>query len=294
MNPAYAFLAAFTLQILVMSVLYPAWFARHIRRMVPKLPAERLAQLYPGVDLRLNVERFVSRFRAANLLIAVLGVPLWAWFSRYTQRPDWDDGPVETLGAAYFFVQAAPLMVAALLHARVKKKLLGQTLPGVKRTASLRRRGLFDFVSPFVVALAGLCYVWYAVFVLYIEQHPFPGFAGVAVNIGFMTLLYAVEGFAVYWMLYGRKINRLETDVNSMRTIGLGVRACVIVCIAAVVHQTVNFTLVLQDLQRWEPFAGSLFLVFCAALCMMALVAPPRDPDAESFDSNAGLRERSP
>jgi hypothetical protein len=293
MNPAYAFLAAFTWQILVMSVLYPAWFVRHIRRTMPKLPADRLAQLYPGVDPALAVERFLSRFRLANLVIAVLGLPLWGWFFRYTQRPDWDDGPIEALGSAYFFLQAVPLMVVALLQARLKKKLLAQTTAAVKRTATLRRRGLFDFVSPLVVAVAGLCYAWYAAFVFYIDQHPFPGFAGVAVNIGFMTLLYAMEGFAVYWLLYGRKINRLETDASSIRLLGLGVRACVIVCIAAVVHQSVNFMLVLQDLQRWEPFAASLFLVFCATLCMTAVIAPPRDPDMESFEST-GLRQRNP
>ena len=53
MIEAYAFLAAFTVQILVMSVLYPAWFIRYVRVQATRFPAERLAQLYPGVDLGL-------------------------------------------------------------------------------------------------------------------------------------------------------------------------------------------------------------------------------------------------
>ena len=51
MIEAYAFLAAFTVQILAMSVLYPAWFISYVRVQATSFPAERFAQLYPGVDL---------------------------------------------------------------------------------------------------------------------------------------------------------------------------------------------------------------------------------------------------
>jgi hypothetical protein len=47
MTAAYAFLAAFTLQILVVSVLLPAWFIKYVRVQATRLPAERLAHLYP-------------------------------------------------------------------------------------------------------------------------------------------------------------------------------------------------------------------------------------------------------
>jgi hypothetical protein len=73
MIETYAFLAMFTLQILAMSVLYPAWFIRYCRRQATSIPAECLAQLYPGVDVSLARERFLTRYRTLNAGIAVLG-----------------------------------------------------------------------------------------------------------------------------------------------------------------------------------------------------------------------------
>ena len=70
MIEAYAFLAAFTVQILVLSVLHPAWFTRDAR-------AKGEAQL-PGWD-RKSRERFLSVYRAVNAGIAVLGLVLLGW-----------------------------------------------------------------------------------------------------------------------------------------------------------------------------------------------------------------------
>src|SRR6266852_4979297 len=106
MIEAYAFLAVFTVQILAMSVLYPAWFIRYWRVQATSIPAERLAQLYPGVDPGLPRERFLTRYRALNTGIAVLGLLLLGWLCGYMRRPDWNDGPVEALVAVYFMVQA--------------------------------------------------------------------------------------------------------------------------------------------------------------------------------------------
>jgi hypothetical protein len=60
MTEAYAFLAAFTAQILAMSVLYPARFDRHVLLQAAGMPTERLAQLYPGIDFDLALARFLT------------------------------------------------------------------------------------------------------------------------------------------------------------------------------------------------------------------------------------------
>ena len=178
MIEVYVFLAVFPVQILVMSVLYPAWFTRHIRARAKSIPAERLAQLYPGVDLGQARERFLTRYRAVNTVIAVLGLLLLGWLFSYMQRPDWDDGAVEALVTVYFLVvQMLPLVLIAWFATRFNK-VHRRSLPEGKRKAILQRRGLFDFVSPFVVFLAVLAYFLFAAFMIYIEQHPFPGFAG--------------------------------------------------------------------------------------------------------------------
>src|SRR4051812_35111246 len=113
MIEVYLFLSLFPLQILVLSVLYPVRLSRMIRTGLKKIPAERLAELYPGVDVGQAHERFLARYRAANTVVAVLGLVLLGWFIRYTQRPNWDVGVVGGMATAYFLLQNAPIMLIA-------------------------------------------------------------------------------------------------------------------------------------------------------------------------------------
>jgi hypothetical protein len=282
MIEAYAFLVVFAVQILAISVLHPVWFIRYVRVRAMSFPAEHFAQLYPGADRSVPLERFLTLYRVLNMGIAVLGLLLLGWLFSYLRRPDWDDGPVEAIVAVYFVAQMMlQLGLVAWIDVRYSKLLKHSSAEG-KRKAVLQRRGLFDFVSPFTVVLAVLSYFLLAGFVIYIQQDPFPGFAGY-INIGAVTLVYALNAFGVYTMLYGRRKNPLETHADRVRAIGLGVRACIYSCIACVVFMSLNFTLVLLDLQSWEPFALSVFFVTCALLCFRGFTAPPRRPEADGL-----------
>jgi hypothetical protein len=282
MTAAYAFLAAFTLQILVVSVLLPAWFIRYVRLQTTRLPAERLAQLYPDVDLPSFQERFLTQYRALVAGIAVLGLLLLGWLFSYMRRPDWDDGPVEILVTVHFLV-AHMLPFAFLIWAGVRfNKKHKRSAPEGKRTAILQRRGLFDFVSPSAVFVAVLSYFLFAAFVIYIRRHPFPGFAGLITLVA-VTLIYAINAATVYWMLYGRKSNPFETHAGRLHTIGLAVKSSVYSCIVIVVYLSFNFALRLLDLQRWEPFALSSFFVVCALVASMGYAAPLRKPEVDGL-----------
>lgn len=288
MIEAYAFLAAFTVQILTMSVLYPAWFIRYVRVQAARLPAERLAQLYPGVDLGRAQERFLTRYRTLTTGVAVLGLLLLGWLFSYMRRPDWDDGPVQILVTVYFFAaQMLPFFLVVWVGVRFNREHK-RPLPQGKRTAVLQRRGLFDFVSPFVVFLAVLSYLLFAAFTIYLQQHPFLGFAGL-INIVAVTLVYALNAFVVYVMLYGKKGNPFETHAGRLRTIGLAVKSSVYSCIVIVAYLALNFSLRLLDLQRWEPFALSIFFVITALVASMGFIALPRNPQADGLGPDGRL-----
>lgn len=283
MIEAYAFFAVFVIQILAMSGLYPAWFIRYMRRQMASIPAERLPQLYPGVDVARVQKRFLTGYRAMNIGVAVLGLLLLGWLFDYMHRPEWDDGPVEALVSVYFLVQVLPVALIALLAVGFSKVHKPALLEG-KRKAVLQRRGLFDFVSPSTVGLAVLGYFLFVGFVIYIQRDPFPGFTG-PLSIGGMTLVYVLQAAVVYVMLYGKKPNPFETYAGRVHTIGLVVKSCVYSCMACVVFVSLNFTLVLLDLQRWEPFALSVFFVITALLCSMGMMAAPRLPEDDGRDS---------
>jgi hypothetical protein len=286
MIEGYAFLAAFTVQILAVSVLYPLWLIRCVRARAAIVPTERLEQLYPGVDFSRALERFLNPYRAVNTVIAVLGLLMLGWLFNLVRRPDWDKGFVELLTTAYFMVQMLPLCVMGVLGVIYMKAFKHSSQEG-KRKASLQRRGLFDFVSPFVVVVALLVYILFVTFVIYLGEHPFPGFGGL-VNIGAITLVYALNAFVIYKKLYGTK-NPLETNEGRAHTIGLTVKLSVYSCIATTVFVSLIFGLALLELKSWEPFALSVFFVITVLQCSMGLTAPPREPRG----SHTRLRQAS-
>jgi hypothetical protein len=284
MIEAKAFLAMFIVQLIVLSILFPARLSGRIQAIRTKYPPHQYPQLYPrGPEAG---QRFLLMYRLLNTAVAVAGLGLLVWFFRYTQRPDWDDGPVEALDSAFFLLQMIPVMVLGLVGARANKALRN-TLENETRRATLQRRGLFDFVSPLIVFLTVLGYLLFAGFLFYVQKHPFPGFAGFWINIAGVTAIYAAMSFVIYRTMYGMKSNPLQSHADRLRMIEVIVKSCVYSCLACVVFISVNFTLVLLDMQRWEPFAQSASLVAFALLYSMGLRATSDELHIQ------GLRSRS-
>ena len=171
MIEAYAFLAAFTVQILATSVLSPARFIRYVRGWATRLRLPNASRSCTRVSTTVrSIERFLTRYRAANTVIAVLGLLLLGWFFSYMRRPDWDEGAVDRPVTVYFFLQMLPMVLIGLVAVRFNK-VHKRSSPEAKRKAILQRRGLFDFVSPFVVFLAVLSYFLFVAFVIYLDLY---------------------------------------------------------------------------------------------------------------------------
>jgi len=279
MIEAYAFLAAFAVQILVVSVLHPAALTKYAR-------AKAEAQL-PGSD-RDSRERFLNLFRAVNLGIAVLGLALLGWLFNHMRGSGWDVGPVTRLLGAYGVLQLLPFVAIASIGGWIKKRALTRSAPEVRRTASLQRRGLFDFVSPWVVFLAIVGYFLFAALVIHVQDHPFPGFSGYRL-LGTVTLVYALNAFLAYWLLYRRKRWPLETGAYRMQAVAVQVRIAFYTSIAVVVFLSLIVALRLLDLQRWVPCAMSVYFVIIMLLVSMMFFALRRQAQADRL----GLRQAS-
>jgi hypothetical protein len=130
----------------------------------------------------------------------------------------------------------------------------------------------FDFISPFVVFFAVLSYLLFAALVIYLRQDPLAGLAGL-INLGAVTLVYALNAFVLYRVLYGKK-NPFETHAGRLHTIGLTVKSSVYSCIVVVVYLSLNFSLRMLDLQSWQPFALSIFFVVTVLLASVGFAAP--------------------
>jgi len=285
MIEVYCFLAMFLVQILVMSVLYPFRLSRLIRAGLERIPADRLAEHYPGVDVGRAHERFLTRYRTANTMVVVLGLLLLGWFFSSMKRPDWDAGRVGGMLTGYFFLQNFPTILIAWFTTRFNK-VHRRSTPESRRKAILQRRALFDFVSPFTVVLAVLSYSLFAVFMFYVARHPFPGFAGPFLNIGIVTLGYILLGFVAYRQLYGRKKDPLQTHANRMHSISVMVNAIAWACIIVPIFVSLSIARQLLDLATWDPFVGSLVFLICGLLSFRALSMQPRQREADEPGSS--------
>ncbi|MGH6913944.1 MAG: hypothetical protein ACREH3_09595, partial [Geminicoccales bacterium] len=217
----YAFIAAFTAQILILSVLGPVRLIDILRGDIARFIAERAPQIDPSVAAR--VDSRLRLFRVLGLATSVVGVLLMGAFIRYMLRPGWTDGPLEAVLPAYWFVQLLPLFLAVVTAGRFQD-VLKRSLPAERRTALLQPRGLFDFVSRSAVGLAALVYLMHIALLLYIEQHPFPGFAGLLINIAGITLIYAAMALAIYLALRKVGSSPMQRLEDRMRSVGLAIR----------------------------------------------------------------------
>ena len=283
MIEANAFIAAFAVQILIMSVLIPAWTTRNIRARAAS-SSERLAQLYPGVDLFRAMEAYRAQHRALTSGLAVLGMLLLGWLFSDLWRADWNGDKAGALAFGYFIVAVAlPTIHLVRFIARFKREHKPAEL---KRTAILQRRRLLDFVSPLTLAVAALSYLLFVALVFYIEQHPFPGFGGPLANIGILTLGYVGLSIAVYIQLYGKNRSRFESPADHLQRIGLTVKGAIYVCIAVTVNASITLALQLLELKSWAPVAGSVFFTTLSFLSYLGFSAPPRKPEMDELRSS--------
>jgi hypothetical protein len=280
MIEVYAFLAMFAVQILAMSVLFPARLVRYTREQKSGISEERFAQLYPGLDHELTTKRFLTRIRAGSAGVAVIGLLALGWLYSYMRQPDWTLGTVIVLNSVYFILQFLPFLLTAWFTYRLYKTHEHSSSEG-KRTATLERRGLFDFVSPSMVFVAVLAYFLFVALVIIFQRESFPGFF----LVGVLTLVYAMQAFDVYRALYGKKRGPLDTHtVRALRT-GFAVKFSVYICIVIAVFFAFAFTIDVLDQKKWVPFALSVVFVTVTLLLSTGLTSLLRQSAVDRLDS---------
>jgi hypothetical protein len=123
-------------------------------------------------------------------------------------------------------------------------------------------------------------YFLFAAFVIYIQEHPFPGFSGYRL-LRTVTLVYALNAFLAYWLLYRRKRWPLETSAYRVHAVRVQVKIAFYTSIAVVVFLSLNVTLKLLDMQRWVPFAMSVYFVIIMLFTSMMLFELRRQAEAD-------------
>jgi hypothetical protein len=275
----YGFIAAFTAQIIFFSLLGPLRVTGVLRQQIQQFITEQAPPVDAGSASR--VDRRLRFFSRLGLGTALVGLLLLIAMIRYMLRPDWTDGPLEAVVPFYFMLQVLPTSLAVVtalqFHAELKR-----SLPLTKRKALLQPRRLSDFVPWPTVAAAIVAYGLHIALLLYIEQDPFPHFAGFAINAAIVTFLYAAVALGIYWTMRRLGSSPLQGLDDRMRAAGVAVRVAVCICILSVVNISLNMTLILLDAQRWEPTFQIIGLILLGVLGRMALREQMRIPAVEA------------
>lgn len=281
MIEANAFFAMFAVLVLTISAMHMFFLTRFVRLKTATMPDEYFAQIDPTMNRHESMEQFITRYCIAHAAVALLGVLLLVWLFGYMQRPDWDRRYVVFPVMAYFMLQWLPMAFTALMgikHMRALKHFMLHA----KRKATLRRRGLFDFVSPITVLTAVLAYLLIVAFLLFAQ----PVTLASALFIGAATFDCALSAFMVYRTLYGKKSDPFETSAGRLYTIGMRVRSSIYSSIAVILFMSFTVAAILLDMVRWMPFALAAFLTVVTLITFRVFMAPPRELLPGEFDSS--------
>lgn len=258
------FYIVFLSQIFLLSIYYPGKIRRRVTYILEQFPASEYPKLYPSHYDQQNVESGNNKLRIfiwINYAIALVGLAILAMMIKSGYRPA-PEGGDEIFVMFYFFLQSAPLFYAELKEYKYHKALR-ENYTAKTRTAELKPRRLFDFVSP--IGLGAAVVLFITMMVLYISSRDFsaqPNVEIYATIIG-MTVMQIMFAAIVSSHLYGKKINPYMSHEDQLTQIGVVANIMLFASIGASVFMTVTHLVDTYSLEVIDPVLSSIYFQFC-------------------------------
>lgn len=259
------FYLVFSSQVLLISFYFPRKILGRVKHVVEKYPPSAYPRLYP---VSLDVAKKAQRtFWNMNLfaLLAGIALVLVGLFRPTEEMLDWNTDSVLVI---YLLLQYSPLIIAStagFTYFSLMRKADSRTT----RKAELRRRSLFDFVSPAVLGLAIFAYVGFVLLILYVRQFEFPWFGGYSKFVGITAANLLFAG-GIVRNLYGKKRDPYQAYEDRTRQIGITIRGLVWTSILATGFVALSIGLAASDLRHLQPISLSLYFQVLALITFRA------------------------
>jgi hypothetical protein len=293
------FYGVYLAQILVVSLYLPDRVVQRARGLFATHPPAEFPKLYP-VPVA-TIERTLRIYRNSNLGVVAIGLALLAadGFSGYTIDSAWanwqegepypirNDRAVAFVSSLYTLLQCLlSIGLFAYFESRYFRRMKA-TAPGRIRTAELKARRLFDFVSPALLGTAMAAYAAVAVFLLALDL---PGNVA-AIMIALLTLTNACMTGCSIWLLYGRRHDPYQAREDRARAMRQAWRGMVVASILLSALYGIAGALIEVELFDYMLFASSLFAQAVAAFLagkFSSVVLPfgPSNFDVYRADTN--------
>ncbi len=265
------FYIAFLGQIFLVSYYFPGKILARIKFVRETYPPEQYPRLYPKQENQFAVG--FQRYKLISRIIFGLGfVILFMVMFVVDQATFADDGYVsEAFPAVYGMIQFLPLVALEISEFK-QFKLMRQANVSPTRTADLRRRGLFDLVSPRLFFLALTVLLGAIVFDLYVHDFDFSTGRD---SIQRMLVLVATNLLLVVlaaWLMYGKKQNPHQSADDRIKHIGVALHSYLYVSMALSVFWMTQAADDLYDLAFLDATIMSVYFQVIALLSIGTLL----------------------
>ncbi len=223
------FYLVFASQIYVISLHYPAKWIKRIRYVLNNYPPEDYPKLYPEGHSAIIADREQRRLRLIEgytRVVAAVGVAILLLMLVSGYRPK-SEGGDEIVVMLYFFLQTAPFLFLSYNEFQQFRRMQ-EGYKAARRSAELRPRKLFDFISPVYVLVAGLMFAAWLAFYIWQAGDISTWGEGVYVTLVLIPGMNLAYGLIIWKHLVGKKIDPYQAPADQMRTIGVTINTLVI------------------------------------------------------------------
>lgn len=276
-------LLAFFSQIFVISALIPLWVKKRIKNLVAQFPPETYPKLYPVPTE--SIYFAIKTFTLLNGGMVLFGLFILAVtvITGADELLNWDTQSVLTV---FFMMQMMPFINLGFSGLKYQQMMRKVGQPTV-RTALLQPRGVLDFVPLHFLVFTLLSLLLYIALVIYVQNNPFPGFAGYW-NILFVALTNVFYYFMIHRIIGGKKHNPHQTHEDRMIHTRLITKLLALAAIMSNLFLTSNLLLSVFDLRHIGDIVQSFYFQFIALMMSQLTAYEPKDYDVykEQITSN--------
>ncbi|WP_158970880.1 hypothetical protein [Paraglaciecola sp. L3A3] len=251
----YLLYGVFLGQIFVLSVYFPRKILGLIDTTIMQRPSADYPKLYP-IDVTV-IQGKLKLFALFNCLVVALGLGILAYsiFNTTDDLAGWDDQGVLV---SYLMLQYIPMIFLAV-QGFIYLNLMRDKNKSIYRSADSTPRKLTDYVPKTLLICALVSYVLCVATIIYFNQYPFDGFAGL-VNILGVSVIYVGLGFGIYQKLYGKKYNPLKATNDRKFETTVVLKLLVLSAIFSSLYLTISLILASLDMRDLGNVIYSVYL----------------------------------
>lgn len=248
-------------QLYVLSYYYPKLFADRMSYVINNHPASEYPKLYPFENGEEKAREGVVKFKFITKLILILGIFLLvgAIVIQFT----FEDSASTVLVVGFALIQTAPFIWVGFSEQK-QYSMMRTKIRTSKRSADLKPRRYFDYVSPIKFSIAVLLLISYLTFNFYRNDFSLVGDG--MITFGALLIMNIFFACVVYWSMRGQKINPHMSAEDRDRHITGTVKNTLYVSMLASLFLLVFGLIQHYDLDRYEAISLSIYFQLCAHL----------------------------